>query len=202
VRTYLGIPAHDGRICIETQMSLAQCKDLYVDQISIKSCCFAALARDSIVHKFLATDGELLVFIDTDIYFERPQFELLLSHNVDVVGGLYMSRTFNNGRFLVRPVDVLRDETMQQCEAVATGFMAVRRSALEKIAAAFPDMWYETDQGEKVHEYFPSGTQLVPHNWMSDDFSFCWLARKAGCEVWCDTRIKLGHIGNMIFGIK
>ena len=31
---------------------------------------------------------------------------------------------------------------------------------------------------------------------MSEDLSFCYRARNIGTKIYCDSRIKFGHIGN------
>ena len=89
MKTIIGIPAHDGKIAVDTAENLILCKDLYGGVIWVKHCCFASLARNSIAKTFLATDADRLLFIDTDIIFDRKQMEALLNHDdADIVAGL------------------------------------------------------------------------------------------------------------------
>lgn len=34
---------------------------------------------------------------------------------------------------------------------------------------------------------------------LGEDFSFCWRLNKLGIKMWCDSRVKCGHVGEMIF---
>ena len=35
---------------------------------------------------------------------------------------------------------------------------------------------------------------------LGEDLSFCWRVREMGEKIWCDSRLKVGHVGEMIFG--
>lgn len=37
---------------------------------------------------------------------------------------------------------------------------------------------------------------------LSEDYSFCWRAAQIGKQLWCDSRIKVGHAGMYIYGEK
>ena len=40
---------------------------------------------------------------------------------------------------------------------------------------------------------------FMPTAGFGEDLSFCMRARKAGIKLWCDSRVKCGHIGTKIY---
>ena len=205
MRTIVGIPAHDGRVLVETADGLLQCRDLYESVVWIKGCCFASAARNNIVHKFMAGPWDRLLFIDTDIVFERKHMKQLLDHDSEeIVAGIYAARTMEDHRVFIRPVGEKIKRGFNLCEAAATGFMLIHRKAVEKIMAIIPDqwMWEGKDKTDKVFDLFPCGRVISDHDWTSDDFAFCSLARKAGVGIWCDTDVAVGHMGQVVFGVQ
>jgi len=92
-----------------------------------------------------------------------------------------------------------------------TGFMRVKRSAYEKFRDAYPDRWYLPMQGEEgeaserkpMFMYFQScldedSKKFNPGgyaDYISEDYSFCRLARKVGIKVYAAPWIKATHSG-------
>jgi hypothetical protein len=204
MRTVIGIPAHDGRTIIETADLLLKCRDLFDGVIWLKSCCFPSQARNAIAHQFLNGDADRLLFIDTDIVFTRDAMSKLLEIDKEVVAGLYCARTMGDHRVFVHPLGEKIERGLNECTAVATGFMLIQRGAFEKIKAHRKDAWFwgGKDDKEKVWDFFPCGRVCEPHRWSSDDFSFCHMARESGVSVWVDTDIRVGHMGQVVFGVQ
>ena len=34
---------------------------------------------------------------------------------------------------------------------------------------------------------------------LGEDYSFCWRVAQIGKKMWCDSRVKLGHVGQHIY---
>ena len=41
---------------------------------------------------------------------------------------------------------------------------------------------------------------FTPMPRLSEDYSFCWRARKLGYKLWCDSRIRPLHAGLKLYG--
>ena len=52
----------------------------------------------------------------------------------------------------------------------------------------------------KVWDKF--GPAFAPYNWAGEDVSFCYRVQKLGYKIFCDSRIKCGHIGTYIYTDK
>jgi len=159
-------------------------------------------------------DGEWIIFIDDDMVFEAESVGRLVASYRElkaqinepiIVGGLcvrryppYQPTLFRAQDMVEGPFNFIEDwDGHDYVEVDATG-------------AAFyliePDVFTAIMGGP-----FPSvaiRSQLHPwpyYEWtgtMGEDLRFCLKARNAGCRIFVDTRIHIGHVGQKIFTIS
>ena len=99
------------------------------------------------------------------------------------------------------------DEPVEVLEG-GTGFMMIQRSALEKYAAAYPELSYLPDHVRTAHfdgsreilAYFDTVICPETKRYLSEDYMFCQWARKIGIKVWLCPWMKLQHMGSYVFG--
>jgi hypothetical protein len=96
----------------------------------------------------------------------------------------------------------------------ATGFMLIKRQVFEKMAKAYPELKFKSDQ----HLNQPHDTQFNYHDnsdwnyaffdtmiepetkrYLSEDYSFCRLWQKIGGSVYADVISGLNHHGTYVF---
>ncbi|WP_293372510.1 hypothetical protein, partial [Phenylobacterium sp.] len=164
-----------------------------------------------------------LLFIDADIGFSPVQVGRMLRFDREVVAGMYPLKIVHcDPSVFERMVDGEALETAQiryvgapcgeehrrefdgfvTAEFAGTGFMLIKRGALEKMIAAYPQLKYQAahDRAQpsgSAHQYaFFEGT-IDPESgdYLSEDYTFCRRWRAIGGEVWLDTRSKLMHVG-------
>ena len=187
-------------------------------------------ARSTLVAAFLDNPAAAhLLFVDADIGFEPLQVERLLRFDKDFSGALYPLKSIDWDFIPQRCVE--RGESLQQAALsyVGTfcsdaerkqegdfvtgiyaggGFQLLRRSALERMIAAYPETHFS-----RVHSMPISGTRgdaaqssnlyalfdcmIDPETgaYPSEDYSFCLRWRKIGGEIWLDTASRLTHTG-------
>ena len=94
--TYIGFPVYDGKVGIETiqQVLFAQSNaDSPVKGvIYLTGDSLVTRARNKVVKKFLDTDGEYLLFIDSDIIFTQNDIIKLRNNNKNLCGGVYLKK--------------------------------------------------------------------------------------------------------------
>lgn len=95
---------------------------------------------------------------------------------------------------------------------VGTGLMRVTREAFNKFEKAYPNRWhlpmtgesggrvptymfYQAEQDEDSRAWNPGG---LP-DYVSEDYSFCRWAKKAGVKIWIAPWIKSTHMGSYMF---
>jgi hypothetical protein len=154
------------------------------------------VARNYVVERFLATDADVLLFVDSDIEFDPEQAHRIVaevSAVAPVVGGRYdnlyssgMSpvafRWSNDDIPVMAPIGSLDDLSgLVSVDCVGTGFMAIHRTMLERFATLFhaPSPWFAE---EALH-----GAQ------MGEDVTFCQRAIALGYPVYLDPRVEVAH---------
>jgi hypothetical protein len=93
---------------------------------------------------------------------------------------------------------------------VGTGLMRIKRETLETIKEKIPNRWIRPmtgeagSDGESMYMFFQAEPDFdakegeIPY-YVSEDFSFCQLARKAGVGVYLAPWAKTTHTGSYIF---
>jgi hypothetical protein len=180
-------------------------------------------ARNEAVAKFLL-DSSLthLFWIDADVGFSVDQVFRLLLADREVVAGAYPIKRFNwpkelpaglteetfHTRYLRYPVNthdgvssnVDEDGFLEVSEA-PTGFMCIKRSVIEKMAACLPELQYVPDGPPDspirhlCYRFFDVMIEPSTNRYLSEDYAFCRRWRDIGGRVLVDTRSKLSHQG-------
>jgi len=203
----LGIPSHSGTIHTVTQRAIMGCLGLFHSLCFLDGCSDLCKARNSVVAQFLHGECDRLLFVDTDMDFTRTDVERLLSHDVDVVAGVYPAKRPDDGRPMVWPQPD-RIYGLQQVRRAATGLMAIKRSVFSRLRDHWGDRLYHDETWGSCYDYFPGGIELrlrdtkgrLMH--LSDDYAFCELCAAAGVEVWADLSVQLGHVGPVTYRIR
>jgi len=210
-RIALGLLAYNGTLHTRTMMCLMQA----VAQCAAQGWAFTIIQRDAdsmvargrsfLASQFLENPESAnctdLVFIDTDLAWDGPEFLRLCSHPVDVIGGAYPYKD-ESGDFPLRwPPDGLMEENgLWSVQAVTPGFFRVTRRALEKIAREMP--WLEfKDRGNKDNQrswMFFDNLQRTTGVY-DEGYIFCERWRQVGGKVWLDPDLNLTHIGMKAF---
>lgn len=163
--------------------------------------------RNAFVADFLASDCTDLVMLDDDVVWDRDAVLRLLSHDCDVVGGVYPKRSDP----LQYPVRLLDGATLDQVTGLMEvkylpgGFLRMTRAALEKMIAAFPHLRYRDRDapGGYAHALFwfdlaPDDEDGEIETW-GEDFTFCRRWREIDGKVMCDTLLRFKHIGRKAY---
>ena len=155
-----------------------------------------ALARNVLVTQFLKSDCSHLMFIDDDVTFPPDGISKLIGHDVELVGGIYPLKQ-DEGGFAVRARAML-PANLFECNSIATGFMCIKRSLIERIIEATPERRFkESRTGEYHHDLFTA--ERVNGVFWGEDYRFCQLAAEHGAKVWCDPSIDMTHIGTKAY---
>ena len=188
-------------------------------------------ARNQCVARFLADpQWTHLVWIDGDIGFSAVAFFRLLLSDYDIAAGvyplkrenwpaeglpahttqqdfidLYTSYTANSGRTTDTTIDLaIQPDGFLAVREAPTGFMSIKRQALERLVVANPQLKY-------TPEDFPPGTLDLHYRlfdvmvdpdtnrYLSEDYAFCRLWNAVGGEVFIDTHSTLSHQGQKTY---
>jgi acyl-CoA synthetase (AMP-forming)/AMP-acid ligase II len=92
------------------------------------------------------------------------------------------------------------DKNLTKVKHIATGFMMIQRTVIEKMSAAFPSTKYVDDvnflrpnENEFAYALFDCGVE--EGHYFSEDWLFCHRWTKMGGSIWADISICLTHTG-------
>ena len=184
-------------------------------------------SRNKLVSAFLdMAHATHLMFIDADIVFRPEYVGRLLKFDQDVTAGMYPIKNID------WPLLQKRMGTAPTPEALAeaglnfvgtpcinnereekdgfvtgtyagTGFMMIKRAALKKMIASYPETKYilahtyprVAHQSDNQYALFECMIEPGSHAYLSEDFAFCRRWRETGGKIWLDTQSRLSHIG-------
>jgi hypothetical protein len=100
-----------------------------------------------------------------------------------------------------------RLDEMVEVSETGTGFMLIPRSVFDRYKVAYPELSYKPDHtrsqnfdGEReIMAYFDCAIDPKTRRYLSEDYFFCWNARKAGMKVHMCPWMQLQHVGSYIF---
>ena len=114
------------------------------------------------------------------------------------------------GSLVVNLVDYAGTVTVPAHEPVeiwngGTGFMLIKREVLEgmadKVSSYVNDVTIMNGNigDSRIIEYFACSIEPETQRLLSEDYHFCYMARKNGYKVWAAPWVRLGHLGSYLF---
>jgi len=181
------------------------------------------VARNYLVGEVLANQRFThLLFIDADLGFEASLVPRLIAADKDVVAGIYPLKHLNvpairnlppdkpiaatyHYAVSIAPGSQPMSDGFVQADYAATGFMLIRRTVLEQMAAHYPELKYKhmftlpgaASAPASDHLYALFDTSLDPEKglYLPEDYTFCRRWRAMGGEIWVDVFSKFRHVG-------
>jgi hypothetical protein len=163
--------------------------------------------RNKIAKMFLESDAKYLMFIDSDIKFQRWMVNRLRSHDKGIVGGVYLKKTLPY--MPVMNAYLGEEGELAIMREIGTGFMMIRRDVLGAFRAMWPEHDYINDDDEQkgvYHDWFKTGvfrakgaSNREPGRYLSEDYYFCQEAAQLGYKTYLDRTILTQHVGKMTY---
>ncbi len=188
-------------------------------------------SRNAIVANFLDTpEATHLMFIDADIGFEPEEVHRLLRFDVELAAGRYPLKVRDWPKLLELARAAPREANLESMGLTyvgqpspvsdletkdgfvtgtyaGTGFMMLKRSALERMTLAYPETKYRQAQtyprakqpSGQLYNLFDCMIDPDTGAYLSEDFTFCHRWRKLGQKLWLDTQSSLTQVGSHEF---
>ncbi len=140
---------------------------------------------------------DYLFSVDSDICFDKDTLKKLISHDKDVVTGLYIQRKENqkileiysdNNRGGVTniPYESIKSSGLIEIASCGFGCVLVKSEVIRKIG--YPQFVYKSAIDHK--------------DTISEDIYFCLRAKELGYKIYADTSILCDHVGTTTFRVK
>ena len=157
--------------------------------------------RNQLLAYALENSFERVLWFDSDMTFTRSDLECLiedLDNGYEIVSGLYFKRKppFTPTIFKTCEIQKLEGNLLDPVSEVYTDYP--NNSIFEIAACGFGCVMMDMNAVKRIVEKM--GRMLfMPVAGFGEDLSFCLRARSLGMKIWCDSRIKCGHVGEMLY---
>ncbi|MDP3952641.1 glycosyltransferase family A protein [Microbacterium sp.] len=174
---------------------------------------YAHRAKNTILNRFLedpeATD---LLMIDSDMCWNAEAVFHMLSQPEEIIVGSYPQKNAwsmwtsipkfekaPDGRAFITEKKLPSGGSLMLGQDLAGGFMVIKRSALEKFKAAFPDLWYQDPSADptapdRVYWAF-FWPEIREHRFWGEDRIFSRRLAEISMKWWIYTDINFSHWG-------
>lgn len=149
-----------------------------------------AKGRNLVIQAALDNDCSHVLFVDDDMAYRPNSLNQLLEHDVDIVSGLYLSRSYPHQPMIF---DVADDSGACLYVYLTDGEDRLR----EIVAAGFGFLLIKTDIFNRMEKPWVRLGELDSEQWC-DDIGFFNRVRKLGIKSYCDMECWIGHMGTMI----
>ena len=181
-------------------------------------------ARNALVHQFLKTEDDALLFIDSDHAFDVEDVIKMIESGVELIGAAYPMKNLNwemiraaalrgepdlpkfSGFFsmnLKQGTNTITFDKPFEVANVGTGMMFISRKVFDIMAPHCATYAHHGSDGymnfdEKVIEFFKTDIDELGVL-LSEDFYFCAAWQKLGGKVYLAPWVKITHAGEYEF---
>ena len=192
-KVLIAVPALDV-MPVQTAYSMLSLKRDCPSRFSFIVRASCADARNLLAREAIESGADRVLWIDSDMVFDDDIMIRLgedLDAGWDMVCGLYFKRELPVTPVIYRSIEA----TTGKCEVYAD---YPRDSLFEIAGCGFGAVMMTTELLTRA-DSFKTGP-FTPLLHLSEDLSFCLRAGNAGARIGCDSRVKVGHVGQMVFG--
>jgi hypothetical protein len=205
----IAIPCYTGKVDMGTMASLiAELPHLSQAGINVtfadqRGNSMISHGRDMLLAQFLASDATDIFFIDDDVTWDAGSLTKLMSWPVDVVAGVYPTKTepiYYHTRFLSGDLKSPEGlEGLLEVEAVPAGFLRISRLAVEQMVLNYPEKRFADKNAPKGYAWALFDNIHEGDLYFGEDYSFCRRYRAIGGKIYVQPEIVMGHVGPKVF---
>lgn len=198
-------PTLDGQFSLEYMVSMLEtigllhATNVLIDCAFVRGDAFISKARNNLINQFLKRQADHLFFIDADQGWDANSFLRMILDPHEIVAAAVVKKQdevqFNNVDLVTNlKGDCSIENGMLETKTVGTGFMRIKKSAIDKMIAAYPETYIPGDGSEGKH-YQLFETKIIEGQFWGEDLVFCkkWCA--LGEKIWIDPNVTMTHIG-------
>lgn len=154
-------------------------------------------ARNTLARQAIAENYDRILWLDSDVDF-APDLLKRLSADMDegreLVSGLYFKRKTPVKPVIYKELGYFHSDLDDSVTPTAVCYEDYPRDEIFPIAGCgFGAVLVSVDLIKRVTEKF--GLPFSPMMGFGEDLSFCARVSQLGGQMYCDSRVKLGHVG-------
>ena len=194
-KVLIAVPALDV-MPVQTAYSMLNLKRDCPSRFSFIVRASCADARNLLAREAIESAADRVLWIDSDMVFD-DELMIRLGEDLDtgawdMVCGIYFKRELPVTPVIYKSISTGGASN----ESRAESYSEYPKDKVFPIAGCgFGAVMMTTELLRRVGE-----RPFTPVNRLSEDLSFCWLAKNIGARIACDSRIKVGHVGQITYG--
>ena len=154
-------------------------------------------ARNMLAAQAIQEQWDRVLFLDSDMVF-GPELLYKLSQDLDegkeMVCGLYFKRKPPFNPVMYKNLEYSTDPEKGVVNVKIDTYEDYPKDQIFEVAACgFGAVLITTDLIARIGEKF--GAPFSPLLGLGEDLTFCYKASQLGVPMYCDSRIKVGHVG-------
>jgi len=157
-------------------------------------------SRNQLTEIARASECEYIFFLDSDMTFKGDILKRLLEdaekEELDIVTGLAFTRRMPIRTAIFKKCEYSVDKDGQLFPDAENYNDYPRDSLFPVQACGMACCLIRMSMVDKVFKNY--GLPFSPAQGWGEDLSFCIRARELGAKIYCDSRVKVGHIGKMV----
>lgn len=208
---YISTPCYTGKVDINYHTSMLMTMK-YLGENRIQHMFNYAVstgidaARSKHATEFLQTPCTHLMMVDDDMAWAPDLIARLIDEDLDIVGVPYRRKMVHPVSFTARHTFEVERKTNRpyliKVDGISCGMTLVKRRVFEALKDQMPVIKHDKDGPEVImffrHEFVDDG-YLQHKTYMSEDYNFCRLAKKAGFDIWAYVDEEVAHMGNVAY---
>lgn len=169
---------------------------------AISECTLVHDARNEFTSIAIQKGFDRVLWIDSDMTFP-PDMLIRLSedmdqNNLDMVCGLFFKRQTPTKPVICTALETRQDPVHGEYIHPVCYTDYPHDTLFPVRACGFGAVLTTVDLLRDVWDHY--GPPFSYHLNIGEDYSFCWRVNQIGRQIWCDSRVKAGHIGQVIYG--
>ena len=152
-------------------------------------------ARNNLARQAVKSEADWVLWLDSDMVFGPDLLQRMLKvcteNDIDFLTALCFRRK--------PPYTPTLFDRLEKTDKGAsyTALMSVPEGRFQVGGCGFAGVLMSMDVLLSVMAKF-NGRMFEPIDGFGEDVAFCWRARQCGYDIWCDSDIELGHVGNFV----
>jgi len=157
--------------------------------------------RNRLAQKAIEDGYDYILWLDSDMVFEpnilKKFINDALAHDYDLISGIFFSRKRPYKPCVYQHLAYVMDAESGGMIPTAENYFDYPKDQIFEVEGfGFGAVLTKVDAMKDILE--KQGLPFSPRIGFGEDLSFCLKARDAGYKMYCDSRIKVGHIGQIV----
>ena len=202
MKILIGIPCLDkvDTLFMASVLGMKRAGEIHFD---IKKGSMIFDARNEIAVDAITQEADRVLMIDSDMRFTNDLM-MRMSERIDqgceMVCGLFFKRVIPTSPVIYKQLEPpeTNPKTGKKKKRVVAYKNYPKDSLFEVEGCGFGAVMMTKQLIKDVWDAY-NQPPFMPLDWCGEDMAFCYKARQLGRKIWCDSTIKVGHLGQVEF---